>query len=146
MYHNFFIHSSVDGHLGCFHDLAIVNSAAMNVRAHVFFQIIVFSGCMPRSGIEECDPLFSWSLSLIYFFHRIYHLIIHYNNVVVYYVYGVSSMPCQLQDVCFVHWCRPRTYNGALHVIGFSINNDRIDTKKSNKDWYSLLDILTAAT
>ena len=30
MYHYFFIHSSVDGHLGCFHGLAIVNSAAMN--------------------------------------------------------------------------------------------------------------------
>ena len=35
MYHNFFIHSSVNGHLGCFHVIAIVNSAAMNNRIHL---------------------------------------------------------------------------------------------------------------
>ena len=51
MYHIFFIHSSVDGHLGCFHVLAIVNSAAMNTEVHVSFRIMVFSGYMPRSGI-----------------------------------------------------------------------------------------------
>ena len=51
MYHIFFIHSSVDGHLGCFYVLAIVNSAAMNIGVHVSFVITVFCGYMPRSGI-----------------------------------------------------------------------------------------------
>ena len=54
MYHNFFIHSSVDRHLVCFHGLVIVNSASMNNENQVFFfffLILVSSGCMPRSGI-----------------------------------------------------------------------------------------------
>ena len=49
MYH-YFIHFSVDGHLGCFHVLAIVNSAVVNIGVHVSFSILVSSGYMPRSG------------------------------------------------------------------------------------------------
>ena len=51
MYHIFFIHSSGDGHLDCFHVLAIVNSAAINIEVHVSFQIMFFSSYMSRCGI-----------------------------------------------------------------------------------------------
>ena len=51
MYLNFYIHLSVDGYLGCFHVLAIVNSAAMNNGICVSFSILVYLGYMPRSGL-----------------------------------------------------------------------------------------------
>ena len=53
MYYIFFIHSSVDGHLGCLHVLAIVNSAAVNNGVHVSFQIMVFSRYTPRNRLLD---------------------------------------------------------------------------------------------
>ena len=47
----FLIHLSADGHLDCFHVLARVNRAAMNIGLHVFFSVVVSSGYVPRSGI-----------------------------------------------------------------------------------------------
>ena len=68
MYHIFFIHSSVDGRLGCFHVLATVNNAAMNIGVHVSFQIrvFIFSGYMPRSGIAASygNSIFSFLRNL----------------------------------------------------------------------------------
>ena len=51
MYHSFLVHSSADGHLGCFHVLAMTNSAAMNIGVHVSLSDMVSLVCMPRSGI-----------------------------------------------------------------------------------------------
>ena len=58
----FFIHSSIDGHLGCFHVLAIVNSAAMNNGIHVSLFILVSSGYMPRNEIAVSDHNKLWKI------------------------------------------------------------------------------------
>ena len=43
MYHSFLVHSSADGHLGCFQVLAIINSAEMNIGVHVSLSDLVSS-------------------------------------------------------------------------------------------------------
>ena len=61
VYHIFFIHASVDGHLACFHVLAIVNSAAVKIGVHVSFELEFssFPDICPGVGLlDHMVPLF----------------------------------------------------------------------------------------
>ena len=71
MHHNLSIHSSVNGHLGCFHVLAIINRTAMNNGIHVSLSILVSSGYMPRRRIAgpHGGPISSFLRNL----HNILH-------------------------------------------------------------------------
>ena len=61
-YHNFFIHSSVDGYLGCFHVLAIVNSAAANIGVHVSVSILVSSGYILEKEMATHSSVLAWRI------------------------------------------------------------------------------------
>ena len=61
VYHISLIQSSVNGHLGCFHVLAIVNRGAMNMRLHGSFLRKVLSGYLPKSGLAA-----SYGISIVF--------------------------------------------------------------------------------
>ena len=99
MYHSFFINSSINGHLGCFHVLAIVNSAAMNIGVHVSFSTLVSSGYMTRKGTAGSYGAFIPSFS------RNLHTVFHSGSIILHshqQCKGVPLSPHPLHHLLFV--------------------------------------------
>ena len=99
MYHIFLICS--DGHLGCFHVLAVVNSAVMNIWVHVSFSMKVLSRYRLRSGIARSygNSILCFLRNLLVFSMVVVPIYIspqQWESTVVFYI---------LSSICYLQTC-----------------------------------------
>ena len=117
MFHKFFIHSSVNGHLHCFHILAIANSAAMKNGIHVYFSILIPSGYLPGSRMAVSHSGFIPS------FLRTLHTVFHSGCIILHSQQQCTPSPAfivfRLLDDEHSDWC-----DVIYHFFHFHFSNN----------------------